>query len=311
MLNNCNETWREPDPLVIQEVWEQLENSYADATAVNADKEYLIPTEAQVREFLDDLIELIMPGFHRPLFHGEARLFDVIQPILYRVDEALFTMTYQSLKHLCICKNKPLDKVQIRSDATAVVQDFMRQLPTVREVFKRDVIAAYDGDPAAFSHDEVIVSYPGLRTLLVQRLAHILYHHKVPLVPRMMTEFMHRSTGIDIHPGAHIGPGVFIDHGTGVVVGETAIIGKGVKIYQGVTLGALSFPKDACGKLVRGIKRHPTIGDFVTIYAGATILGNVTIGDHSVIGGNVWITDSLPSNTKVTSVPPAQNISIR
>ncbi|MBO5899259.1 MAG: serine acetyltransferase, partial [Lentisphaeria bacterium] len=137
-----------------------------------------------------------------------------------------------------------------------------------------------------------------------QRMAHVLYLEKVPLIPRMMTEYAHTQTGIDIHPGAAIGKGVFIDHGTGVVVGETARIGDNVRIYQGVTLGAVHFPKDACGMLIKGNRRHPTIGNNVTIYSGASVLGDITIGDNSVIGGNVWLTESLPEGTKVTATPP-------
>ena len=164
--------------------------------------------------------------------------------------------------------------------------------------------AAYAGDPAAVSCDEVILSYPGLKAIAIQRLAHILYEEKIPLIPRMMTEYAHSATGIDIHPGARIGKGFFIDHGTGVVIGETAILGERVRIYQGVTLGAVSFPKDACGALIKGQKRHPTIGNNVIIYSGASVLGDITIGDNSVIGGNVWLTESLPAGTKITAAMP-------
>ena len=162
--------------------------------------------------------------------------------------------------------------------------------------------SALDGDPAARSLDEIILSYPGVKAITIQRLAHILYVEKVPLIPRIMTEYAHRITAIDIHPGATIGEGVFIDHGTGVVIGETATIGSNVKIYQGVTLGAHSFPKDACGKIIKGAKRHPNIEDGVTIYAGATILGNITIGANSVVGGNVWLTESVPPGTSLRSI---------
>ena len=143
-----------------------------------------------------------------------------------------------------------------------------------------------------------------MKAIAIQRLAHVLYDLDVPLIPRMMTEYAHSITGIDIHPGAKIGEGVFIDHGTGVVVGETAIIGDNVRIYQGVTLGAGNFPKNACGMLIKGLKRHPTVGRNVTIYSGASVLGDITIGDDSVIGGNVWLTESLPAGTKITALPP-------
>jgi serine O-acetyltransferase len=166
-------------------------------------------------------------------------------------------------------------------------------------------VAAYEGDPAARSIMEVVMSYPGLQAIMVQRIAHILYQEQVPLIPRIMTEHAHSQTGIDIHPGAQIGPGFFIDHGTGVVIGETSTIGKHVKLYQGVTLGALSFPKDKDGNPIKGIKRHPNVEDNVTIYAGATILGGeTTIGTGSEIGGNVWLTHSVPPHSKVYNQQP-------
>jgi serine O-acetyltransferase len=175
----------------------------------------------------------------------------------------------------------------------------MRELPRLRAILATDVKAAYEGDPAAGSYDEIIFSYPGLLAITVSRVAHILWEGGVPLIPRIMTEYAHSTTGIDIHPGAHIGPSFFIDHGTGVVIGETTEIGERVRLYQGVTLGALSLPKDA-GAQLRHKKRHPTIEDDVIIYAGATILGgNTVIGARSHIGGNVWITESVPPDTRV------------
>ena len=173
---------------------------------------------------------------------------------------------------------------------------------------RRAIQAAYAGDPAARSLDEIVLSYPGVKAITIQRIAHKLYQLKVPMIPRMMTEYAHRITGIDIHPGAKLGKGVFIDHGTGVVIGETAELGNDVKIYQGVTLGALSFPKDACGMIIKGAKRHPTIEDGVTIYAGATILGAITIGKNSVIGGNVWLTEGTEPGTKITIASPELTI---
>ena len=177
-------------------------------------------------------------------------------------------------------------------------------MPQIRKILATDVRAAFEGDPAAKSYDEIIFSYPGIYAITVYRIAHELYHHEVPLLPRIMTEHAHSKTGIDIHPGAHIDESFVIDHGTGVVIGETATIGKNVRIYQGVTLGALSLPKDAVIHL-RGQKRHPTIEDDVIIYSGATILGGETIiGARSVIGGNVWITESVPPDTKVLIESP-------
>jgi len=182
------------------------------------------------------------------------------------------------------------------------------RLPEIRNTMKLDVAAAFDGDPAAKSLDEIILSYPGIKAITIQRIAHVLYHQNVPLIPRMLCEYAHRVTGIDIHPGAHLGKAMFIDHGTGVVIGETSKIGDNVKIYQGVTLGALSFPKNACGEIIKGAKRHPTIEGNVTIYAGATILGNVVIGKDSIIGGNVWLTESVDPGTKVTIPNPQLTI---
>ena len=193
------------------------------------------------------------------------------------------------------------DRKDLAGTAARLTREFLAELPAVRAILQTDVIAAYEGDPAAISNEEIILAYPCIEAIAVQRMAHLLYRRHVALIPRIMTEWAHNKTGIDIHPGAEIGPNFFIDHGTGVVVGETTVIGKSVKIYQGVTLGAKSFPKDEKGRVVKGIKRHPNIEDDVTIYAGATILGNVTIGKGSIIGGNVWLLESVPPGTVVYS----------
>ena len=191
-------------------------------------------------------------------------------------------------------------------EAHRVVAEFIASLPEVKRLVQTDVEAAYDGDPAAMSRMEVVMAYPGLYAVTVHRLAHELYRLKVPIIPRVMSELAHSRTGIDIHPGAKIGERFFIDHGTGVVIGETCTIGRNVRIYQGVTLGGLSFEKDSKGALVKGLKRHPDIEDNVVIYANATILGGDTvIGHDSEIGGNVWLKDSVPPNTRVYNRPPA------
>jgi serine O-acetyltransferase len=182
--------------------------------------------------------------------------------------------------------------------------ELLGAIPQIRRVLATDIRATFDGDPAAKSTDEIVYSYPGLQAVAVYRVAHRLFELNVPMLPRMMTERMHGATGIDIHPGAEIGPGFVVDHGTGVVIGETTHIGNGVRVYQGVTLGALSLPKGA-GDMYRGAKRHPTIEDDVIIYAGATILGGDTvIGARSVIGGNVWLTESVPPDTVVMIESP-------
>ena len=191
-------------------------------------------------------------------------------------------------------------------DAKEIVDEFLAALPEVRRLVETDVQAAYDGDPAATSRMEVVMAYPGLYAVTIHRLAHVLYKLKVPIVPRVMSELAHSKTGIDIHPGATIGERFFIDHGTGVVIGETTVIGRNVRLYQGVTLGGLSFDKDANGALVKGLKRHPNIEDNVVIYANATILGgDTTIGHDSEIGGNVWIKESVPPYSRVYNKPPA------
>jgi len=191
-------------------------------------------------------------------------------------------------------------------DAKEIVAAFVAELPEVKRLVETDVQAAYDGDPAATSRMEVVMAYPGLYAVTVHRLAHVLYKLKVPIIPRVMSELAHSKTGIDIHPGATIGERFFIDHGTGVVIGETTVIGRNVRLYQGVTLGGLSFDKDASGALVKGLKRHPNIEDNVVVYANATILGGeTTIGHDSEIGGNVWIKDSVPPYSRVYNKPPA------
>lgn len=196
-------------------------------------------------------------------------------------------------KHICHCE-------ECQKKAESIVQEFMNSLPEISKVLDTDIQAAYEGDPAARSREEVMLAYPAFETITIFRLAHRLFELELPLIPRMMTEYAHQLTGIDIHPGAHIGEYFFIDHGTGVVIGETCNIGHHVKLYQGVTLGAKSFQQDENGNLVKGGKRHPDVGNHVVVYAGATVLGGDTvIGDNSVIGGSVWLTHSVPAGSKV------------
>lgn len=193
--------------------------------------------------------------------------------------------------------------------AEHVAADFFARLPAVRQQIAEDVEAAFHGDPAAASMAEIVVSYPSIDAVTVHRLAHELHMLGVPLIPRMMSEQVHGLTGIDIHPGARIGRRFFIDHGTGVVIGETCVIGNGVKIYQGVTLGAQSFPRDERGRVIKGTKRHPDIEDDVTIYSGATILGPVRIGRGAIIGGNVWVTKNVPADTRIV-IRPGQQVQV-
>ncbi|ETD79873.1 serine O-acetyltransferase EpsC [Rhodobacter capsulatus] len=194
----------------------------------------------------------------------------------------------------------PAQRAEIRGRAHALVRDFAQYLPTIRTQLDQDVLAAHGADPAARSVDEVLLCYPGLAAMIHHRIAHRLYRLGAPLIARMISEAAHRATGIDIHPGATIGAGFFIDHGTGVVIGETTVIGDGVRLFQAVTLGAKSFPTDALGRALKGHPRHPIVEDEVVIYAGATVLGRITLGKGSVIGGNVWLTESVPPGAHVT-----------
>ena len=281
----------------LEAVGAALQTSYADGFGVNRSGSDSLPSREEVVTVTAKLLELIFPGFDRSgTYPGPAVLLsEVLRELSDQIARAMRRIAGGKCR---FCGNG----CGHQCDETAL--KLLEKLPGIRDILKKDVEAAYNGDPAAKSFDEIILSYPGLKAIAVQRLAHVLYEQQVPLIPRMMTEYAHSETGIDIHPGARLGQGVFIDHGTGVVIGETAVVGDNVRIYQGVTLGAGNFPKDACGMLIKGLKRHPTVGSNVTIYSGASVLGNITIGDDSVIGGNVWLTESLPAGTKITARPP-------
>lgn len=262
------------------------------------------PSRQAIWEIVEDLLRIVFPGFlDSTLPHAE----EIRHWTAERVSSVERRLAAEIRRALRLCKDSSIDAKEGSRRAWDASQRLLEAIPAVRDQIAKDIDAAFEGDPAATSFEEIILAYPGLQAIAVQRMAHILYRAQVPLVPRVMTEYAHSRTGIDIHPGATIGSHFFIDHGTGVVIGETAIIGNAVKIYQGVTLGARSFPKDDQGQIVKGIKRHPIIEDEVTIYSGATILGDITIGAGSVIGGNVWLTDSLPPRTKIM-VRPAQKV---
>ena len=238
------------------------------------------------------------------------RCFEVLHPCLYGSLNGGETVEVSTIARDL---KKEIAFLMPDADADRVAQVFVDALPEVRRLIDTDVDAAYEGDPAATSRMEVVMAYPGLYAITVHRLAHLLYTLKVPIIPRVMSELAHPKTGIDIHPGATIGERFFIDHGTGVVIGETCVIGRNVKLYQGVTLGALSFPKDAStGMLMKGHKRHPNVEDNVVIYAGATILGgDTTIGHDSEIGGNVWLMDSIPPCSRVYNQTPFPRVKTR
>ncbi len=261
-----------------------------------------LPSHAELIRVLMTIHELIFPGYigaqgltgETLRVHVEGRMSWLYEVLTDQINRAICHGT--KIGSAC----EVTDRTPAECAAT-----FLAELPRLRGVLATDVQAAYEGDPAATCQDEIIFSYPSIYAVMVYRLAHELYKMCVPLIPRIMTEHAHHRTGIDIHPGTRIGSRFFIDHGTGVVIGGTAIIGNNVKLYQGVTLGAFSFDKDATGRLVRDTKRHPTIEDDVVIYAGATILGGETvIGRGSVIGGNVWLTHSVPPGTRVLQESP-------
>jgi serine O-acetyltransferase len=219
----------------------------------------------------------------------------------HTLDAALQALLAQARLELNFnARHEPRPASDIDDAATEAIREFANSLPALRRLLDSDVLAAYQGDPAARSVDEVLLCYPGVLAMIHHRLAHALYKLGLPLLARIVAELAHGQTGIDIHPGAQIDAGFFIDHGTGVVIGETAVIGKRVRLYQAVTLGAKRFPTDTEGNLQKGLPRHPVVEDDVVIYAGATILGRVTLGKGAVIGGNVWITDDVPAGASVT-----------
>ena len=255
-------------------------------------------------ESVNDLLEMIRKILFPCYFEIKNLRKDSIE---YHVGELLENIEYNLTKQVMMAlphssKYREADKETLMESAREITHRFLEKIPKLRDVLATDVQAGYEGDPAAFNTDEVIFSYPGMYAITVNRIAHELYLLGVPLIPRMMTEHAHSLTGIDIHPGASIGEYFFIDHGTGVVVGETTVIGKYVKIYQGVTLGALSTRG---GQSLRGVKRHPTLEDNVTVYSGASILGGETvIGTGAVIGSNAFITSSVPAQTRVSIKNP-------
>jgi serine O-acetyltransferase len=287
----------------LPDIVEGLLASYSSHRGINHIEGALLPSRVAVEEIAVTITNVLFPGFYEK---HELSLADVSLFAWERVVSIYHGLTNEVAKSLRSSADlQGAADEEINRLAIEKVVALLSRLPHVREMLSGDVRAAYEGDPAAKTFGEIILSYPGLLAIAIYRVAHELYHLDVPLIPRIMSEYAHRCTGIDIHPGAHIGNNFFIDHGTGVVIGETTDIGDNVRLYQGVTLGALTFKKDVEGRIVKGGKRHPTIEDNVVIYAGATILGGATVvGRNSIIGGNVWLLESVPANTTVTHQPP-------
>jgi serine O-acetyltransferase len=293
-----------PQVSVLEEITAELLDSYlGDGRARRISQRYL-PSRAAIVEILEAVLDLMYPGY----FGRQDLNTDNLGPHVAQMTAALMPKLEREMEH-CLCYGREREAAP-RSRELA--QIFLRRLPEIRALLIRDVQAAFDGDPAALNLDEIILSYPGVLAVSVYRIAHALHDLGVPMMARIMTEWAHSKTGCDIHPGATIGPSFFIDHATGVVVGETTVIGEGVKLYQGVTLGALSLPKDAKGQIIRGRKRHPTVENGATLYANATVLGGATVvGADSVIGGSVFLTRSVPPRSRVSLKEPELRVATR
>jgi len=261
-----------------------------------------IPSRASVIEIIERFRQILFPGYFNRERLDPVNMRYAIGQASADLFDKLGEQISHAIRHDCFRYNQPCSECEENGHLIAL--EILKAVPSIRKILATDVTATFDGDPAARSHDEIIFSYPGILAITIYRVAHLLYKQKIPLLPRIMTEYAHGITGIDIHPGAEIGERFVIDHGTGVVIGETTVIGRNVRIYQGVTLGALSLPTHA-GERLKDKKRHPTIEDDVIIYSGATILGGDTIiGSHSVVGGNVWLTHSVDPETSVMLASP-------
>jgi serine O-acetyltransferase len=294
----------------LPEIVESVVGTYTECSRTSHLGHKPLPSREAIGEILCDLLDILYPGYWRRqnlhIGNVEYHVGDLIDGLHDKLTQQIARALRHEQDYLAPDVRVTLDFEGLAQQKTI---ELLKRLPDVRMVLEQDVQAAYEGDPAAKSYHEVIFCYPGLEAVSVYRIAHELLLLGVPLIPRMMTEYAHAHTGIDIHPGARIMPGFFIDHGTGVVIGETCDIGRNVKLYQGVTLGALSFPRDADGNIIRGMKRHPTLEDEVVVYANATILGGDTvIGRHAVIGSNVWLTQSVAPFAVVSLEKPSLRI---
>lgn len=261
-----------------------------------------LPSQEVLREVMERLKAVLFPGYFGPSHvHRESLRYHLAA----NLDSIFRLLSEQIRRGGCFaCADYVNDCRGCDVASKEMAMKFMQRIPAIRDMLAEDARAAYEGDPAATSPGETVFCYPSMLTMIHHRIAHELYKLYVPIIPRIIGEMAHSRTGIDIHPGAQIGENFFIDHGTGVVIGETCIIGRGCRLYQGVTLGALSFSKNDDGTLVKGIPRHPILEDNVTVYAGASILGRITIGKGSVIGGNVWLTHSVPAGSRIVQSGP-------
>ena len=279
----------------IKEIVDLIISDYDDERAVNKIDVNNQPDKQAVVDIVDKLLKILYPGYYSDKVY---KVYTVKNNMSATVEDVIFNLKKQIAIVLRYSGTSETD-LKLDDEAKRITLEFMKKIPAIRQVLETDIIAAYEGDPAAESKDEIIFSYPGLYAISVYRIAHELNLLKVPMIPRIMTEHAHSITGIDIHPGAVIGKYFFIDHGTGIVIGETTVIGEHVKIYQGVTLGGLSTRG---GQKLSGKKRHPTIGNNVTIYSGASILGGETIiGDDVTVGGNTFIVNSVEKGTRVSA----------
>ncbi|MBN1509236.1 MAG: hypothetical protein JW955_20490 [Sedimentisphaerales bacterium] len=281
---------------------EEIAETYKGDSGINFIDAANLPVRGEILHILDLLFEVLFPGHTGKKAVTRSNVKYILGDLLSQVWVELVDQVNRAYQYQCRMNN--CRQCDCRTMAQTVAGELLGELPRIRTLLKGDVRAAYDGDPAAKSYEEIVMSYPCITAIATYRVAHELFVRQVPLIPRIMSECAHARTGIDIHPGARIGENFFIDHGTGVVIGETSVIGDNVIIYQGTTLGALSFRRDKRGRIIKGGKRHPTIEDNVTIYAEATILGDITIGKGAVIGGNTWIKESVPPGVTVSNLNP-------
>jgi len=293
----------------LPEITESIVATYTECNRTSHLGHKPLPSREAIVDILNDMLDILFPGYWRRQNLHMGNVEYHVGDLIDRLHDNLILQITRAFRHEQFCSAEAPVNVDLEGLAQQRAVELLRKLPELRLLLELDVQAAYEGDPAAKGYHEVIFCYPGVEAVTIYRLAHELYLMGVPLIPRMMTEYAHSRTGIDIHPGARIGSGFFIDHGTGVVIGETCDIGANVKLYQGVTLGALSFPRDASGNIIRGMKRHPTLENDVVVYANATILGGDTVvGHHAVIGSNVWLTKSVAPQMVVTIENPSLRI---